>query len=137
LEVGDIIFIGQPSSNSKSWKIFGLGDQIWEFNAGNVDVRWKHKSTGLWDSGNSTDSTELFHAWITGYKDVGSTLKVTTSGEAYTALVINTSKKIEGSSSASVVIQDIRPVGIGLFVLEYDHNTNSVYFLGHAQSVTW
>lgn len=135
LEVGDIIKIGQVHSNSKSWKIFGLGDQIWELSAGNVDVSWRHKTTGIWEN---TSSTEIFHSRITGYKDVGSTLTIrTTQNGYYTALVINTTKVIEGIDSHTIVIKDIRPVGIGLFVLEYDHNTNAVYFVGHADSVTW
>lgn len=135
LDVGDIIVISQAKSNPGNWKIFGLGDQIWEFTADEVYVNWKHKSTGLWT--NTTSSTTLYHAWIFGYQDVGSTLTLKTTQNGYTALIINSTKIIEGPSSNAVVIKNIRPVGIGLFVLEYDHNTNGVYFIGNAQSVTW
>ncbi|MDD1694556.1 MAG: hypothetical protein LUQ71_07510, partial [Methanoregula sp.] len=138
LGVGDTLLIRQINSNPGTWKIFGIGNQIWEFSApdsNTVEVDWKSKSTGLWTN---TTSTRLYHVWITGYNDVGSTLALrTTQGGYYTGLVVNGSIKIDGVSSNTVVIQNIRPVGIGLFVLEYDPNTGSVYFMGNAQSVTW
>lgn len=138
LGVGDTLLIRQINSNPGTWKIFGIGNQIWEFSApdsGSVDLAWKHKSNATWTN---TSSTRLYHLWLTGYTDVGSTLTLRTTGSGYyTGLVVNGSIKIDGISSNTVVIQNIRPVGIGLFVLEYDPNSNSVYFMGNAQSVTW
>ncbi|MCK9630479.1 MAG: type IV pilin N-terminal domain-containing protein [Methanoregula sp.] len=138
LGIGDTLLITQRNSNPGTWKIFGIGNQIWEFTApdsNSVDVYWRHKSTGLWSN---TSSTRLYHTWITGYNDVGSTLTLrTTQGGYYTGLVINGTIIIDGVSSNTVVVQNIRPVGVGLFVLEYDPNSNSVYFMGNAQSVTW
>lgn len=138
LGIGDTLLVTQRNSNPGTWKIFGIGNQIWEFTApdsNSVGVYWRHKSTGLWSN---TSSTRLYHTWITGYTDVGSTLTLrTTQGGYYTGLVVNESIKIDGISTNTVVIQKIRPVGIGLFVLEYDPNTGSVYFMGNAQSVTW
>ncbi|MDD1691100.1 MAG: type IV pilin [Methanoregula sp.] len=138
LGIGDTLLVTQRKSNPGTWKIFGIGNQIWEFTApdsNSVGVYWRHKSTGLWSN---TSSTRLYHTWITGYNDVGSTLTLrTTQGGYYTGLVVNGSIKIDGISTNTVVIQKIRPVGIGLFVLEYDPNTGSVYFMGNAQSVTW
>ena len=138
LGIGDTLLVTQRNSNPGTWKIFGIGNQIWEFTApdsNSVGVYWRHKSTGLWSN---TSSTRLYHTWITGYNDVGSTLTLrTTQGGYYTGLVVNGSIKIDGISTNTVVIQKIRPVGIGLFVLEYDPNTGSVYFMGNAQSVTW
>ena len=141
LEVGDIIVITQAMSNPDSWKIFGLGDQIWEFSADGVWVDWKKQSTGLWTNTSRAGTTSLYHTWITGYKDIGSTLTIRTNGnDDYQALVYNGVKQFEGlsiSANDDVVIRNIRPVGIGLLTLEYDHNTNTVYFIGYAESVTW
>lgn len=138
LEPGDIIVITQTKNNPDSWKIFGMGDQIWEFAATDVRVDWKKASTGLWTN---TSGTTLYHTWITGYEDIGSTLTVTASGtNDYQALVYDGEKKFEGRSDTTngdVTIENIRPQGLGLFVLEYDHNTNAVYFVGYAEHVTW
>lgn len=139
LGIGDIIVIKLSKSSPGSWKIFGLGNQIWEFSAADrskvVDISWKHKSNGTWTN---TSSTRLYHTWITGYQDIGSTLTIrSTGGSYYTALAVNGTLKIDGISSNTVVIQRIRPVGVGLFVLEYDPSSDSMYFVGNAQSVTW
>lgn len=139
LVVGDIIVITQARSNPGTWKIFGLGDQIWEFSADDVWVDWKHG--GTWTNTTRPGTTEMYHAWITGYKDMGSTLTIRTNGNGYyQALVYNNVKQFEGESISSnddVVIERIRPVGLGLFVLEYDHNSNAVYFVGYAEDVSW
>lgn len=139
LAVGDILVVTLTKSTPGSWKIFGLGNQIWEFSAPDsakvVDIGWKHRSNSTWTN---ISSTQLYHTWITGYQDVGSTLTVrSTGGSYYTALAVNGSLKIDGISSNTVVVQRIRPVGVGLFVLEYDPSSDSMYFVGNAQSVTW
>ncbi|AGB01855.1 type IV pilin N-terminal domain-containing protein [Methanoregula formicica] len=138
LGIGDILVVTLSKSSPGSWKIFGLGNQIWEFSAADsskvVDISWKHKSNGTWTN---TSATQLFHTWITGYQDVGSTLTVrSTGGSYYTALAVNGTMVIDGVNSSTVVIQNIRPVGVGLFVLEYDPNSDSMYFVGNAQSVS-
>ena len=141
LEAGDIIVVTQARNNPESWKIFGMGDQLWEFAADGVWVDWKKASTGVWTNSSRGGTTTLYHSWITGYEDIGSTLTITASGtNDYQALVYNGVKQFEGRSDTSngdVTIENIRPQGLGLFVLEYDHNTNSVYFVGYAEHVTW
>jgi len=139
MAVGDILVVTVRQSNPKSLKIFGLGNQIWEFSApdqGDVDISWKHRSNGTWT--NTSGGTQLYHTWITGYQDVGSTLTIgSNGGTQYTALVVNATLMINGDSSNTVVIRHIRPVGVGLFVLEYASTPGSMYFVGNAESVTW
>lgn len=145
LGFGDKIVITQARSNPRSWKIFGLGDQIWEFAAEGVHVDWWKESSGTWTNTtwpHSGNGVILYHTRITGYKDIGSTLTIrTNSGEGqYQALIHNYQKEFEGESTAAndvVVIRDIQPVGLGLFVFEYDDDSDSVYFVGYARSVSW
>lgn len=139
LDVGDI-FVVTVTQNNMQMKIFGLGNQIWEFSApssqGVVDIGWKHKSNGTWTN---ISNTGLFHTWITGYQDVGSTLTIGSDknpSKSYTALAVNGTLIIDDPSLDTVTIQNIRPVGVGLFVLEYDPNSDSMYFVGNAQSVS-
>ncbi|MCK9580642.1 MAG: type IV pilin N-terminal domain-containing protein [Methanoregula sp.] len=136
LDPGDIVEVKQTANNPGEWKVFGIGDQIWEFSAEKVDVNWKKQSTGTWLN---SSGTTLYHTRISGYSDVGSTLTIQTSNpqNQYTALVINGVKLIEDDNDHTVVIREIRPVGLGLFILEYDFNTGAVYFVGHAEDVIW
>jgi len=145
LDVGDKIVITQARSSPLPWKIFGLGDQIWEFAAQGVHVDWWKQSSGTWTNStwpHSGNGVTLYHSRITGYKDIGSTLTIRTDSGLgqYQALIHNYVKEFEGDSTAAndvVVIQNIQPVGLGLFVFEYDDNSDSVYFVGYARSVSW
>ena len=132
LSVGDIVTV-YFRSNTGIFKTFGLGDQLWELSATGVDVDIKHN--GISDLRTNGD---IIHTWITGYQDLGSTMTIQsqnpyTSG---TALVVNGTQRINGVNSDDVQISNIRPVGIGLFLLESDNNAQIVYFVGNAQSVT-
>ena len=132
LYVGDIVTV-YFRSNTGIFKTFGLGDQLWELSATGVDVDIKHN--GISDLRTNGD---IIHTWITGYQDLGSTMTIQsqnpyTSG---TALVMNGTQWINGDNSDNVQISNIRPVGIGLFLLEGDNNAHIVYFVGNAQSVT-
>ncbi|NMB77560.1 MAG: type IV pilin [Methanomicrobiales archaeon] len=133
LLVGDQITIFLWAS-SKNFKTFGLGDQLWEVSADGVDVSLSHFTTP--DAQSPQTNTKVNHAWITGYQDLGSTLRIATSGAGQTSLVVNGTVRINGDDSSSVIISNIRPVGVGLFVLEADNNAQIVYFVGNAQSVT-
>lgn len=129
---GDIVTI-YFRSDTGTFKTFGLGDQLWELSAKGVDVNITHN--GIPDR---RDNGDIIHSWITGYQDLGSTVKIVslnpyTSG---TTLVVNGVQLINGQNSEEITITNIRPVGIGLFVLESDNNAHIVYFVGNAQSVT-
>lgn len=133
LLVGDIVTI-YLRSNTANFKAFGLGDQIWEISASGVNVELKHGATP--DAQSPQTNTQVTHAWIKGYEDLGSTLRIQTSGSGGTSLVVNGTQIINGDDSSTVIITNIRPVGVGLFVLEADNNAKIVYFVGNAASVT-
>jgi len=129
---GDIVTI-TLRPNTGVFKTFGLGDQLWEISATGVDVNITQG--GVPDARTNGD---VIHAWITGYTDLGSTLTITSDNPytSNTVLVVNGTQRINGASSENVVISNIQPVGIGLFLLEGDNNAHIVYFVGNAQSVT-
>ena len=135
LLVGDVVTIYmRGGGNTKNFKTFGLGNQLWEISATGVDVSLSHFTTPDIESPQS--NTDVSHAWITGYQDLGAALRISTSGNGVTSLVVNGTQYINGADSTSVIITNIRPVGIGLFLLEVDNNAQIVYFVGNAQSVT-
>jgi hypothetical protein len=133
LLVGDRITI-YLRNNAANFKVFGLGNQLWEISADGVDVSLYHFTVE--DVQSPQTNTEVSHAWITGYQDLGSTLHIYTTGSGQTSLVVNGTVRIDGSDSSYIEITNIRPVGVGLYVLEADNNAKIVYFVGNAQSVT-
>lgn len=134
LGVGDVVTVNLRP-NTGFFKAFGLGDQLWELSATGVDVNVTFIANGTSRIGTNGD---IIHTWVTGYRDLGSTLSIV-SNNPYTsgaALVVNGTMLINGQNSDNVAITNIRPIGIGLFVLDGDNNAHVVYFVGNAQSVT-
>ncbi|MDD5187263.1 MAG: type IV pilin N-terminal domain-containing protein [Methanoregula sp.] len=129
---GDIVTV-YFRSNTGIFKTFGLGDELWELSATGVDVNITHNGTP-----DRRYNGDILHTWITGYRDLGSTMTIVSSSPytSATALVINGTQWINGQNSDNVQVTNIRPVGIGLFLLEGDNNAHIVYFVGNAQSVT-
>lgn len=130
---GDIVTI-YLTPQTTNLKTFGLGDQIWELKATAVDVNITHN--GIPDRRNGGD---IYHAWISGYQNVSSTLKISSTGSGTTSLVVNGTQHIDGVSDLPVVITDARPVGLGLFILQEvsTGNDKGIYYVGSAKQVTW
>ncbi|MDO9550555.1 MAG: type IV pilin N-terminal domain-containing protein [Methanoregula sp.] len=134
LLVGDRVTI-YMRTNTGNFKTFGLGSQLWEISATGVDVELKHFTVA--DPQSPQSNTAIQHGWITGYQDLGSTVGISTTGTSgRTSLIVNGTQIINGLDNTNVVITNIRPVGVGLFVLQGDNSAHTVYFVGNAQSVT-
>ncbi|OPY38732.1 MAG: hypothetical protein A4E35_00516 [Methanoregula sp. PtaU1.Bin051] len=132
LYINDIVTI-YLRSNSANFKTFGLGDQLWEVSTNGVNVNITRGGVPT-----VLTNTNFVHAWITGYEDIGSTLKIstTTPSNEGTVLYLNGTQLIDGPNGDAIVITNIRPVGVGLYVLEWDSNAQTIYFVGNAQQVT-
>ena len=130
---GDIVTINL-TSNTANFKTFGLGDQLWELKATGVDVNITHNGIP-----NRKDGGDIIHAWISGYRDVNSTLRISSTGSGTTSLVVNGTQYIDGVSDLPVTITDAKPVGLGLFILQEvsTGNDKGIYYVGSAKRVTW
>ncbi|MFA5414773.1 MAG: type IV pilin N-terminal domain-containing protein [Methanoregula sp.] len=141
IPVGDIVRVTQVQNNNGLFKIFGLGNKLWELSASGVCLEIKYPNSTTWYAeGCSSSSTTIYHTWVTGYRDYGSSLTLSSNPNGQppaTGLTMNSSVKINGMNGETIVVNNIRPIGIGLFVLEVDPtNANAAYFVGNAQSVT-
>ena len=73
----------------------------------------------------------LENGWITGYIDLDSTFTINSPDpkikiQHIHSLVINGTTIINGRyETSSITISDIRPIGVGLFVLEENSNRDS------------
>ncbi len=132
MSTGDILEIKQRS-NSKSLRAFALGSKFWEINAAGVDLKDTFALNG---SSVTWSNINLLHAYIPVFEDLGSSMTILTSSSSYTFLAVNNTVYIDGTNSQNIVISDIQPLGLGLFLLEYNDSDHSVYFVGHADTIT-
>jgi hypothetical protein len=137
LQVGDTIkitLVGGPGT-PHNFKAFGLGDRFFHLRGEKVDITLTYINLTSVPFNNK----DIQNAWITGYVDLGSTLEIKSSGSAYTLLVINsTTPIINGVDTRTITISDIRPNGLGLFLLEEDSNAQEgINFVGNALSITY
>jgi FlaG/FlaF family flagellin (archaellin) len=145
LAVGSVVQI-TANPGAQSFRISGIGNQIWELNGDSVNVVVTN------GSGGPPLPSPIFHAWITGYQDLQSNLTFSTTTTApllqnYTALAINnypsaaSMQRFTGQikngemTDPGIVINNARPTGTGLFVLQFEKN-RGLYFAGDASSIT-
>jgi hypothetical protein len=137
LYVGDIVTITLVSSSSKDFKAFGLGDKFYHLRGDNVDIKVSNATSNI-----NFGTVILQNGWITGYVDLGSTFTINSPGSQnpkyYTLLVINGTNIINsGNNKQDIIISKIRPLGVGLFLLEQDSNAQEgVNFVGYAETIT-
>jgi FlaG/FlaF family flagellin (archaellin) len=144
LNSGDTVRI-TPDSVSQGMVVFGMGDQIWELISERALLTITNRT-----SNPSPYTGAINHTWITSYKDLQSTLTLSTStppGSYYTELALNnypsyaksqtfSSQVINRTSSNSIQISNVTPNSIGLFVLQFNNKTKSTYFVGSASGYT-
>ncbi|KUG14636.1 hypothetical protein ASZ90_015722 [hydrocarbon metagenome] len=134
LHPGDIVTI-TLRSNSKDFRIFGLGDRFFHLQGKGVDLEISNTTNPI-----TASNIELYNGWITGYHDLGSSFSIespkpTGSSGAYTLLVINGTVIINDFNTDPITFSNIHPIGVGLFLLEDDSNSqDGVFFIGNAAS---
>lgn len=143
LDVGSTVLI--TTSSTQSFRVDGIGDQLLELTADSVNLQITNRSSGNIPSRGVT----INHTWITGYKDMQSTLILTTTSGIYpTALVVNNYPSVDKMQqftgqivnqpmdNPNIVITNARPTNVGFFILQYD-KIRGMYFAGDASGVTW
>jgi len=149
LDIGNVVRITPyvvPGQFSQNVRMFGVGDQIWEIAADNATLVISNRSGGNF----APPRVPITHTWVTGYKDFESTLKIgpgAIAGSHYTQLAINrypsyetsqtfSSQIINSTGFTAVTIDNAAPASTGIFVLQYDNQTKSTYFVGNGL-VSW
>ncbi|MGB7789042.1 type IV pilin N-terminal domain-containing protein [Methanoregula sp.] len=144
LNVSDVVTITQPNSYNQSFRIAGIGNQLWELTAANVNLNVADPY------GNTVCNNILINnTVITGYSNFQSTVTLTTAtslGSYYTGLtkynyLVNTtpqltSQLINGLNNSQIYIYNVSPGSVGFFVLQYDNTTKSTFFAGNTTQVT-
>jgi hypothetical protein len=130
-------FVG--SGFSPGVRTFGIGDQIWELTAEKATLSITNRSGGDLNLG----AVAINNTWVTGYKDLRSTLAISGSPGTYNIeLVVNRypsdaksqtfSSQIWNRTTTAVTttINNVGPTTTGIFVLQHDNRTKSMYFVG-------
>jgi hypothetical protein len=138
LYVGDIIKI-TLLSNSQDFKIYGIGDKFYELRGKGVNITRKYAVNG---TEKYFPNDVLNNAWITGYTVLQSDFTISSdpnNQNPYTLLAKNgTTTEINGNSNKIVTISGIRPMGVGLFVLDGNSQSQTgTFFVGRYGSISY
>jgi FlaG/FlaF family flagellin (archaellin) len=134
LSRGDTVTITlrNPTGN---FRTFGISPQIWELSVDLADI-----SVQL---ANGTDlppitNEDVIHTFIAGYDPASfdSTLVIDASGMSDTALTVNSSQVISGPNDQHIVLSNVRPLAVGLFLISQDDTKNGkTLFVGRADGI--
>jgi hypothetical protein len=134
LSNGDTVTITlrNPSGN---FRTFGISPQIWELSVdlADIDIQLAN-GTSL----PTITNEDVIHTFVAGYDPASfdSTLLIDTSGTSDTALTVNSSQVIYGSNSQHVVLTNVRPLAVGLFLIDQDDTKNGkTFFVGRADQI--
>jgi hypothetical protein len=134
LSNGDTVTITlrNPSGNLKT---FGISPQIWELSVdlADIDIQLAN-GTSL----PTITDEDVIHTFVAGYDPASfeSTLVIDTSGASDTALTVNTTQVIYGSNDQHIVLTNVRPLAVGLFLINQDDTKNGkTFFVGRADGI--
>jgi FlaG/FlaF family flagellin (archaellin) len=134
LSRGDVVTITlrNPSGN---FRTFGISPQIWELSVDLADINIQlANGTSLPPITNE----DVIHTFVAGYDPAAfdSTLVIDASGTSETALTVNSSQVISGANDQHIVLSNIRPLAVGLFLISQDDTKNGkTYFVGRADGI--
>jgi len=132
---------------SPNIRVMCIGDQILELSADKVtSISITNRSGQIPDTDPALTYSNVIlnHTWVTGYKNMESTLVIAPNSDTtsyYTQLSVNrypsydrsqefSSQVTNWTSFPAPIINTIGPTATGIFVLQYDNRTKSTYFFG-------
>lgn len=134
LSRGDVVTITLRNP-SKNFKTFGISPQIWELSVdlADIDIQLAN-GTSL----PTITNEDVIHTFVAGYDPASfdSTLVIDASGMSETVLTVNSSQVISGSNNQHIVLSNVRPLAVGLFLINQDDTKNGkTYFVGRADGI--
>lgn len=142
LSVNDRVLI-YLRQNTQSFKIFGLGNKFYQLRGKGVNVQIIYSVNGTINNFENKPVT-VDNAWITGYIDLGSTFTLRSTPnnkQPYTLLALNNITPYpyyNGNNGVPIIISNIRPIGVGLFSLDYDSQSQTgISFIGTYGSISY
>jgi hypothetical protein len=126
------ITLRNPTGN---FRTFGISPQIWELSVDLADINIQlANGTSLPPITNE----DVIRTFVAGYDPASfdSTLVIDASGTSETALTVNSSQVISGSNDQHIVLSNVKPLAVGLFLISQDDTKNGkTYFVGRADGI--
>jgi len=132
LSSGDIVNFSFSGSDVSYLTTFGTATQIWEF-AGNpitLNIRFAN-GTSLPEE----KDVEILHTNVGGYSNLASTMAIEVWTPSDTALTVNGTQWINGMDSKDILLTNVRPVSIGIYMIASDSKGHNLYFIGNADKI--
>lgn len=138
LNNGDVVNISVTGKDVQYFTAFGIAPSIWEL-AGNpltLDITFAN-GTIYKPSGNKNINTEITHTRVEQYNPatLKSTLAIDVWKNADTGLTVNGTRYINGVDSRDILLTNVRPVPVGLYLISSSGGENVIYFIGDADRI--
>jgi hypothetical protein len=134
LKTGDVVNISCAGGDVNYFRTFGIAPSIWEL-AGKpltLDIRFANGTSYATQS-----STEITHTHVGTYSNLRSTLAIDVWKSADTGLMVNGTQRINGIDAKDILLTNVRPVPVGLYILMSDAGSNNLYFVGNADQISY
>ena len=134
LSYGDTatITLRNPSGNLRT---FGISSQIWELSVDVADISIQlANGTSL----PTITNEDVIQTFIAAYDPASfdSTLVIDASGASDTSLTVNSSQLISGSNNQHIVLSNVKPLAVGLFVISQDDTkSGKTFFVGRSDGI--
>jgi FlaG/FlaF family flagellin (archaellin) len=134
LNNGDVVNISFNGGNVNYFTTFGIAPSIWEFTANPTTLNITFASNGTTVT---TGSTAIIHTYILSYSNLASTLVIDVGNNVDTGLTVNGTQRINGLNSTDIMLTNVRPVPIGLYLISSagGSGTTGLYFVGKADGI--
>jgi hypothetical protein len=138
LNNGDVVNVSVTGGDVKYFTAFGIAPSIWEL-AGDpltLDITFAN-GTVYKPPGNKNINTEITHTRVEKYNPatLKSTLAIDVWKAADTGLTVNGTRYINGVDSRDILLTNVRPVPMGLYLISSLGGENIIYFVGNADKI--
>jgi hypothetical protein len=136
LKVNDVVNISLTGGNVNDFDSFGIAPSIWELsvqtNVATLQINFAN-GTKFTQSG-----TYIVHTRVGNYTNLHSTLWIDTAdnGQA-TGLTVNGTQHINGLDSTTILLTNVRPGPVGVYLIFSSGGDHTLYFVGKADQISY
>jgi hypothetical protein len=137
LNSGDVVNVTLDQGDVKYFNAFGIAPSIWELATNPVTFNITFANGTKFQS---PSGTAITHTTVASYSNMTSTLVIDTWSNAPgydTGLTVNGTQRINGLNTQDILLKNVRPVPVGLYLIFSEGSGNNLYFIGNANQITY
>jgi len=135
LNFGDVVNISLTGGDVRDFDTFGIAPSIWELSVeqqATLAIKFANGTTS------TNANTAIIHTKVGNYTNLKSTLVIeTTDTSQDTGLIVNGTQRINGLDSTNIVLTNVRPVPVGLYLIFSSSGDHTLYFVGKADQISY